>query len=203
MKKLLFFSLVGALLGFVPTYDTISKKERDFAVNLLKDTQQGVFDAVKGLSDAQLKFKPAPDRWSVEECLKHIAVTEQALWHLTDSVLRSDPNPAKRADIKATDEGIVKMLENRTTKVKTADPFKPENTPYTSAEDALNSFKTNREKLISFMKETQDDLRNHVVALGALGSLDTYQMVLFIASHSQRHTQQINEVKADPNFPKN
>jgi hypothetical protein len=26
--------------------------------------------------------------------------------------------------------------------------------------------------------------------------------VLLIAAHSERHTKQINEVKADPNFPK-
>ena len=30
----------------------------------------------------------------------------------------------------------------------------------------------------------------------------TPQWVLFVAAHSERHTKQINEVKADPNFPK-
>src|SRR5215813_10562329 len=130
MKKLLFFSLVGALLAFVPTYDTISKKERDFAINLLKDTQQGVFDAAKGLSDAQLKFKPAPDRWSVEECLKHIAVTEQALWQMTAGTLKQPANPDKRSEIKMTDDQLIAMLENRTQKKQTMDQFKPENTPY-------------------------------------------------------------------------
>lgn len=32
--------------------------------------------------------------------------------------------------------------------------------------------------------------------------LDGYQWVLFISAHSERHTKQINEVKADPGFPK-
>jgi hypothetical protein len=32
--------------------------------------------------------------------------------------------------------------------------------------------------------------------------LDGYEWVLFVAGHSERHTKQINEVKADPNFPK-
>jgi len=32
--------------------------------------------------------------------------------------------------------------------------------------------------------------------------LDAYQWVLFIAAHSERHTKQIDEVKADPHFPK-
>ncbi len=29
------------------------------------------------------------------------------------------------------------------------------------------------------------------------------EWILFISAHSERHTKQINEVKADPNFPKN
>jgi hypothetical protein len=32
--------------------------------------------------------------------------------------------------------------------------------------------------------------------------LDAYEWVLFVSAHSQRHTKQIEEVKADPNFPK-
>jgi hypothetical protein len=33
--------------------------------------------------------------------------------------------------------------------------------------------------------------------------MDGYEFVLFIAAHSERHTKQILEVKADPNYPKN
>jgi hypothetical protein len=35
-----------------------------------------------------------------------------------------------------------------------------------------------------------------------LGELDAHEWMLFMASHSARHTKQIEEVKADPNFPK-
>jgi hypothetical protein len=56
--------------------------------------------------------------------------------------------------------------------------------------------------LTDFVATTSDDLRDHVVTL-PFGSFDSYQMILFIAAHSNRHTQQIDEVKADPNFPKN
>jgi hypothetical protein len=33
--------------------------------------------------------------------------------------------------------------------------------------------------------------------------MDAYEFVLLIAAHSERHTKQILEVKADPNYPKN
>ena len=95
MKKLLFYSFVFLGLSFIsirdavaPTEGTITKKERNYAIKFLKETENDVLKKVQGLSEAQLKFKPAPDRWSVEECLKHIAVTEQALWQMASGTLK-------------------------------------------------------------------------------------------------------------------
>ena len=93
-------------------------------------------------------------------------------------------------------------MEDRSHKVKTAPPLEPQNTPFKSLSEALESFKTNREKLIDHVKTTNDDMRSHVTTM-SFASFDCYQMVLFIGAHSNRHTQQIDEVKADPNFPKN
>jgi hypothetical protein len=201
MKKFLLFGSALLLLSFSIPDNSISKKERKAADNLLKETETGVLNSVKGLSDAQLKFKPGPDRWSVEECLKHIAISEKMIRGMIDGALKQPPNPEKRSEIKMTDDQLVKGLEDRTTKIKTIDPMKPENTPFTSAADALNSFKENREKLIDFLKHTNYDLRNHVLVL-PIGTYDCYQLILLIGSHSNRHTQQIEEVKADPGFPK-
>jgi hypothetical protein len=202
MKKLLLFAPALLLFSFKLTDTKLTKEERAGAVKLLMDTEKGVFDQVKGLSDAQLQFKPAADRWSVEECVKHIAVTEQALWKMTDSIIRQTATPDQRSEVKTTDQQIVQMIENRTQKFKTMDPFKPENTPYKSTTDALASFKANRAKLVAYVKTTQEDLRDHIATM-PFGKLDSYQMILFIAAHSNRHTQQIEEVKADPGFPKN
>ena len=202
MKKLVLLFLPMLVFSFTSMKSSLTEKERENAIKILTDTENGVFDAVKGLSEAQLKFKSAPDRWSVEECVKHIAISEQNLWNSIDASLKEAANPDKRAEIKFTDDQVVQMLENRTRKVKTVDPLKPENTPYKSIDEALSSFKTNRNKLIDFVKSTDADLRNHVITL-PFGSLDAYQFVLFIAAHSNRHTQQIDKVKADPNFPKN
>ncbi|MBS1609554.1 MAG: DinB family protein [Bacteroidetes bacterium] len=202
MKKIAFLLLPVLLFSFSIKPATISDKERKDAIDLLQKTEQGVLDAINGLSDAQLKYKPAPDRWSVEECVKHIAITEQELWQMTNGAIQTPANPDKRADIKATDEQMLKGIEDRSHKVKTAPQMEPQNTPFKSLQEALESFKTNREKLIEYVKGTQDDLRNHVVIL-PFGTYDSYQMILFIGGHSNRHTQQIEEVKADKGYPKN
>jgi hypothetical protein len=188
------------MLSFL-VVDPISKKERSYATKLLKDTEKGVKDQVKGLTEAQLKFKPAADRWSIEECVKHIAKSEEMLWQMTDSIIKAAANPDKRSEIKLTDEQLIQRIEDRSTKVKTMEKLMPENIPFKDTEEALESFKKNREKLIEYVKSTNDELRNHITTM-PFGMVDSYQLILFTAAHTNRHTQQIIEVKADPNYPK-
>jgi flavodoxin len=201
MKKLLFLLAVVTGLSFIPSDKGLTKEEKEKATKFLQDTEEGVLGSVKGLSEAQLKFKPAEDKWSIEDCMKHIAATEMGLWKMTEDNIKLAANPEKRADIKWTDEDVMKNIEDRSTKRKTFAPFEPQNTGFKTMEDAMASFKENRGKLIEYVKTTEADLRNHVAAL-PVGSFDCYQMILFIAAHSNRHNQQIEEVKADPNFPK-
>jgi hypothetical protein len=200
MKKLFLMASALLMLSFL-VVDPISKKERSYALKLLKDTEKGVKDQVKGLTEAQLKFKPAADRWSIEECVKHIAKSEEMLWQMTDSIIKAAANPDKRSEIKLTDEQLIQRIEDRSTKVKTMEKLMPENIPFKDTEEALESFKTNREKLIEYVKSTNDELRNHIATM-PFGMVDSYQMILFTAAHTNRHTQQIIEVKADPNYPK-
>jgi hypothetical protein len=201
MKKAVLFFATCMLLSFSLADTTINKEERKVANDFLKETKNGVYEAVKGLSDAQLKFSPGPDRWSIEDCLKHIAITEQMLWGMVEGGLKAPATPEKRADVKMKDEDVIKNIENRTTKVKTFTPMEPVNTPYKSATEALEAFSKSRDKLIEYVNTTQDDLRNHMNQL-PVGMFDSYQMILFIGAHSNRHMQQINEVKADPKYPK-
>lgn len=202
MKKMLFVLLGCVFFSFTTADTTISKEERKLATDFLKETKKGVWDATQGLSEAQLTFKPGPDRWSIEDCMKHIAISEQGLWTMVSAGLKQPATPEKRGDVKAKDEDVIKNVEDRTNKVKTFAPMEPVNTPYKSIGEAWEAFSKNRDKLIDYVNTTNDDLRNHVNQL-PFGVFDSFQMILFIGAHSNRHMQQINEVKADPNYPKN
>ena len=180
---------------------TLSKKERKFAADHLKDTKSEVLRSVEGLSSAQLNFKSADDRWSVKECVYHIALAERNLWNMLESSMSTQANPEKRSEIKVTDDQIIKMVEDRSTKVKTTEPFEPKNATWKSVDEALTDFKNQRNDHIKYLKNTTEDMRNHVVQM-PFGSIDCYQLCLMMSAHSDRHTQQINEVKSDPNFPK-
>jgi hypothetical protein len=54
---------------------------------------------------------------------------------------------------------------------------------------------------MDLMKSTAE-LRDHVLDSPLGQPLDAYQWLLFISAHSDRHTKQMLEVKADTGFPK-
>ena len=199
-RSLLTLLVITGLAGTIND-NSLSKTERKSAISLMKDTKTDVFKSVKGLSEAQLNFRAAPDKWSVKECVYHIAISEKNLWDLMEATLKAQANPEKRSEMKMTDEQLIKMMEDRSFKVKTSETFEPMNTPYQSLDDALEAFKSRRANHIKYLKSTTEDMRNHVAQM-PFGWLDCYQLCLMVASHSNRHTQQINEVKADPAFPK-
>ena len=196
---LLTLLVVSGLAG-TPSGNTLSKKERKYVADHMKDTRADVLKSVKDLSEAQLNFRPGQDQWTVKECIYHIAISEKNLWNMIEVTMKAPANPEKRSEIKMTDEQLVKMLQDRSFKVKTVEKFEPKNTPYKSLDEALTDFKINRASHIKYVKSTTEDLRNHVVQM-PFGWLDCYQVCLMISAHSNRHTQQINEVKKTTGFP--
>ena len=120
---------------------------------------------------------------------------------MLETSMKAGPTPEKKKDLKVTDEQVIKMVEDRTNKVKTFPPLEPQNTPYKTLDEAINDFKNTRTAHIKYIKATSEDLRNHFVQM-PFGMLDCYQLTLMISSHADRHTQQINEVKAIAGFPK-
>jgi len=201
MGRLLLTLLVITGLAGIENDSAPSMQERKAAVNLMKETKADVLKTVKDLSDAQLNFKASPEKWSIKECMYHIAISEKNLWDMMETAMKAPANPEKRSEIKMTDEQLIKMMEDRSFKVETVELFEPKNTPHQSLDDAVSAFKEMRAEHIKHMKSTTEDMRNHVVQM-PFGWLDCYQLCLMMASHSNRHMQQMNEVKADPNYPK-
>lgn len=180
--------------------DALKQSERDFAVKYLEETRQKFMDSVAGLSEAQWKFKSAPERWSVAEVSEHIALSETLILQLvTERVLKTPP--AKPAPGSATDEAVIKIITDRSSRVQAPEMLKPTG-KWATREELAKDFAASRDKTIAYVKETGDDLRGHSMAHPALKTIDAYQWVLLLAAHSARHTAQIEEIKADPQFPK-
>src|SRR6185436_1097379 len=117
-----------------------------------------------------------------------------------DQVMKSPARPEGGEDVKAIDELVLKAIPDRTQKQKAPEPLIPTNR-YGSPDEARKHFEGSRAKTVAFLKDTKD-LREHAMDSPLGKKLDGYEWLLFIAAHSERHTKQIEEVKADAGFPK-
>jgi hypothetical protein len=95
---------------------------------------------------------------------------------------------------------VLQVISDRTNKVQASEPLFPTNR-FGSAKASCDHFRESRAKTVSFLAQTKD-LREHAIASPLGKQLDPYQWVLFNFRHCERHTKQINEVKADADFPK-
>lgn len=193
--------LVATGLASQVATTTLTNKERKFAVDHLKQTREALMQSVKGLSQAQLAFKPAPDAWSVQECVAHITLSEEGIWKMATSTLQQPANPEKKAGKQITDEDLLKMITSREQKAKADEALQPAAASWQTAESALQHFKAQRQKTIKHIKSSTEDFRSHIAEL-PFGALDAYQLVLLLSAHTARHTEQIKEIKAHPAFPK-
>lgn len=194
-------SALGLLvcLSFNTAETSLSKKEKKNAVTYFKETEKALIKEVKGLSEKQLNWKPADSVWSVANCLEHITLSEKNLFDWAMTTLKEPANPAKRAELKHDDETIKKMITDRSFKAKAPENFRPTG-QLGNSDKTLSIFKQRRAAAIRYMQSTNDDLRNHF-ATTPIGVVDSYQVLLFLAAHSRRHTLQIIELKAMPGFP--
>lgn len=180
----------------------LTSSERERAVAELQASRAVFLDAIRGLSPAQWSFKPAPDRWSVAECAEHIALAEDSYFNLLAKQLAAGPaTPEKRPEVVDKDELVLKAMQDRNSKRVAGESLVPAGR-WPAREGLLDHFNQSRNRLIDYVKSTQDGLRTRFRAHRATGLIDGYQWILLASGHVRRHTAQIEEVKAHPAFPK-
>jgi hypothetical protein len=185
-----------------PAPTPLSVEERESALKSLQATHDAFLQSIAGLSEKQWRFKPAPDRWSVAEVSEHIAVSESMMFGMVQSKIMTSPaDPSKRSEVAGKDEIILTRVPDRSHKAQAPEFLKPTNR-WATREELTKAFEDSRKATMDYVRTTNDDLRDHFGPHPILGPMDAYQWILLISAHCERHTKQIEEVKADPNFPK-
>lgn len=199
MKRAVMLVCAVLCLSFATFGQALTPADRDRGVKYLEQTRDAVVEATKGLSEAQWKFKAGPERWSVAETLEHIALAEEfILGQVKDKIMQA-PAGAPDRDTAKIDAAVLAMIPDRSHKAQAPPPLVP--TGRWTPQETLDHFLKSRAATIEFVK-TAPDLRAHVADSPLGMPLDGYEWLLFIGAHSERHTKQILEVKADANFPK-
>jgi len=193
--------VLALALVFPMAAEPISSADREKLLNHLARTRKLFLDSIAGVSEAQWKFKPAPDRWSIAECAEHITVTEEALFGLiTTKFLHTPPDTEKRPEGRVSDEEVIRVAVDRSVKGKAPEVIQPAGR-FAGKAAVIEEFNMRRDRTVEFVRTTQEDLRARVTP--GRTRLDGVQHLLRLSAHSERHTLQIEEVKADPGYPPN
>jgi uncharacterized damage-inducible protein DinB len=161
-----------------------------------------LLQAVDGLSAEERTFRPAEDRWSVAGCVEHIILVEDFVFQTMLRTLQAPPESAeKQAEVRRKDPIVIERVPARTRRVMGPEAVHPKNR-WPDFEELLRQFEATRQRSVTFASETQADLRSHFFPHPFIGDMDCYQWLLFLGLHCERHVRQLEEVKADPGFPK-
>ena len=199
LSVLIVVCLVAASAFAADPVPAAAPADKAALIKELRRTEARVLEAVSGLTEAQWNYKPAPDRWSIAECMEHITAAEPFIRKLVADAA----NTPLADDVKAAamkDDMIKKGVVDRTQKFKAPEPLIPTNR-FGSAAAALEAFKKERGETVRLAQDAAN-LRTNGSKHFAFGDLDAYGWFLFLSGHSERHTLQIEEVKASQGFPK-
>lgn len=175
--------------------------QRTLVLEHLDNSRERLLQAVAGLAEEQRAFRPAEDRWSVTDCVEHIIVVERFIFANILRKIETPPQPERRPEVAGKEHAVLTRVPAREIRVKGPDPVMPTGR-WPDFEVMLGEFQQTRDRSRAFAIETQACLEDHFFPHPFLGELDCYQWLLFLGTHCERHVRQLEEVKADPGFPK-
>ncbi|HEY1336552.1 MAG TPA: DinB family protein [Bryobacteraceae bacterium] len=159
--------------------------------------REALLGAVDGVGEDAGARAPGPGKWSVLECVEHLAIAEE---HLLAQMTRAQKSETPAID-PARESRIAARAADRTRPVASPDQGKPTGR-FASLEQALAAFSATRQRTIGWVEECTDDPRLLLTSHPLIPTVNCYEMLLMIAAHPLRHVQQIEEIKAALSSPR-
>ena len=138
------------------------------------------------------------DRLSLQMTNPRLA-HEDLLRGMVEGMMKTPATPEFLAKTKGKEEVILANIPDRSKKATAPEPLVPKGS-FASKAALIDAFKAARAKTLAIAGGTTD-LRAHGQSGLPVGEIDAYQGVLFLSAHTERHTKQIEEVKATAGYP--
>lgn len=183
-------------MSTIPATKSATEIDKARLLEALRKGGDAFLGGVAGADEAACRLRPAENRWSVLECAEHVAVAEEVMLALVSGERNTrDPEGPKR------DDRILRSGTDRSTRFEASDQSQPRGR-FSTVSEAAAHFRATRERTLRLVEQAGEDLRatevthpHHVV-----GVISTYECLLLMGSHAQRHALQIEEVKNSPAY---
>ncbi len=186
-------------------------ESQDFLQTVIEEADrnsQGAQQLAAGLSDNQMGWTSSPDRWSIAQCLDHLAVTSRQFnSYFTTAIKQGREKWPVTSDVpyKPSWVGgwlIRQVVPETTRKVPSPKVFRPAQTAL--IEGALENFLNQQNMFLSFVREAQGidynklRLRSPVTPLMRYSLADAFVVTVV---HGWRHLAQAKRVRDTSGFP--
>jgi len=176
-----------------------TEADRKYLLDNLIRSKEELLAETKNLTKEQWDFKEAPDRWSINQVVEHIALYEVIFMNEIAVALQMGPFPDfafHDPDSNFVDQDPKGLKQNNTTDF--TKPFTI-TVPLGNNEGEHNlAWVTKmRGESIEFIKTETRNMRAHYINFGP----NVHQKCMMIFAHSDRHLRQIKKVKAHSDYP--
>lgn len=160
----------------------------------LQEAEIELDNAVAGLDNESAALKPAPDVWSVSQCVEHMVMIESSVF----IILRKQPDALTVLHTENEILGRQKartLLLNRSNKVKLPEAFeaKMKGLSFSEARIQLGELRNKFRQFLAGQGIPHPEL---IVKHPVLGDMTKIDWLLTLPPHALRHTDQIREIRS-------
>jgi len=178
----------------------------DGVIGGLEGVAEDVRNSFGGLTPEQLNWKPAPESWSVGQCLNHLIKSNEEFYPELDKLTAGTRKNTLWQSISPL-SGIagaflVSTLKKEGNKVKTNQKMTP---PSDVPGDIVERFSQHQSQFIEKVRSTADADWHKIVLTSPFVKIMTYRMDVgleAIIEHEKRHVRQAKRVVAADGFPR-
>lgn len=168
----------------------MSPETKTEIVQTLENGRKEFLATLDGLSEAEAQAHPQAGRWSVLECVEHVAVVEERFVGRIEKAPREgapEINKQHEADLGA-------RVKDRTNRAEAPEFVRPAGRFHTLAE-AVDAFQAMRARTIRFAEEHAAELYSLAESHPRFGPLNGTEFLIMMNAHVLRHAAQIRELR--------
>jgi len=168
-----------------------SNTDKNFLVSLLRESREEFLSSFAGVAETDCRCCPAEGSWSVLDTVEHLTSAETIQLKL----ITTQRTP-RAANAPNREQIFLQVVADRSRKMQSPEIPRPRGRFATLAQ-AADQFTTSRDSVIQFVEQTTEDLRATEVMHPhqAAGMVSTYEMLIIMAKHAERHAKQIEEIR--------
>lgn len=169
--------------------------------NRLEKNRAGLLASLESLSENQLSYKPGSDRWSINEVIQHLILSEQGTHRYLLKKNQAATLPRAGLPAKLRSIGLTLYLR-LPVKFKTQARANVVPGGDASLGQLKQEWEAARQDLFRFITELPPERRRILIFRHPFaGYFDIYQTLRFIDEHIKHHFRQIRRIQAWKGFP--